>query len=852
MKSCAVKLLLTCIFLAFNGNLNPIILATAAQTHDTFSSLCQDQMVKLGSNIYHLDRLTASLNSDYFERVFTSDDFKQKNDSILEIKSIENDEVFPTILDILHKKKYLNDVLNKDNYLSLLKAMNYFGMEIDLKSFESFIEGDLKIYSPQDAKIFELYDFIKQNEEFEYLLRGLFKCLSQQLDTEQNKNEKTPSSDKPLDHLMQLIGELECLNEKTRCHFVPLCAILLKRAPKIFENSNSGSECDSDNLNDEESERNTIVNSRNNPEKPRAFRKNGDFCDITVRIKNTTIKLHRPVLESVSGYFKEIFRAEYSEAIATHNGTLKCPRIDKEYVLSDIINPTDFDVVFRYLYYYYPSYTLQKEDCKWYKISQTFIISHILKIDLLSSACEFRLKKEPQCVKSEEVAQILDFTYGNPEYEDIYVMFMVKNLNESWPKINMSQFCSVNWTLLEKILNAPHFLEYDPNKIVEICSKWTSHDARNRYQFLPKIARIINPSCVVNDEEYTTDDAEGLNNQSQQLFQAELWKILSSLPYTICSEKVKKNTSRKLEEIPVFIATVGERPAAILNSDLEVITSFNNSLEQYSLSFLKKKDPIISATLIDNNLFIIYNLFLLRFQVYNFLLKKCFELHSNLPNLDSIYSFVYNRDYYILLNCNDEIYACSKKFDQVAKYSMQFNLWTVLSKQESYYYKEIIHYTSDGKMLYRTYKVSKEDQPSAYIVETFDFENNLWTPLSGLPSIETGFQNVYQLSVVSDRNFIVLSSSNIIISDRDSMRKEWHWKFHQIPLEILGKVKEPFTVAQCEDRLLLLMDDALYSFYPSNGSIELKKKFPKLAYHSIVAIDRRLDVGSKKNNNFLS
>ncbi|XP_065200430.1 uncharacterized protein LOC135831683 [Planococcus citri] len=755
------------------------------------------------------------------------------------------------------KKKYQYQVLNEDNYFSLLKAMNYFGMEIDLEGFDKIIEGDSKLCLPQDAKIFELYDFIKQNRGFDYLLNGLFKQLSKRLDVLQNISEKTSSSDKPLDHLVHLIRELECLNEKTRCHVVSLCAKLLKLTPKVFENSNFDSycECDSDNWNDEERERYTTVNSRDIRLKSDKYRENGDLCDFTVRIKNTTFKLHRRILESVSEYFKDIFRAEYSEAIAKHNGALKCPRKDKEYILSNEINPSVFEDMLRYLYQRYCHYSALNEKCLFYETAQAFIISHILRIDSISKACETHLKKYLQYKKSEDVGQILDFTHGRPECEDLYVMYVVKNLNESWPKINnMSQFCSVNWTLLEKILNAPHFLEDDPNKIVEICSKWASYDARNRYQFLPRIARIINPSCVVNNEEYTTDVAEGLNNQSQQFVQTELWKILSSLPYTICSEKVVKNTSIKLEEIPVFIATETEQSAAVLNYELDVITSMNNSdstcsFEYRDRSHLTKKHTI-SATLIGDNLFMIYNIFDPRFQVYNFLLKKCFRLHLNLPGLKNF--FLINPDYYVLLNCNDEIYAFSE-FGRVGKYSMQFNRWTILSKQESYlYYEEDLHYTSDGKMLYKTYKVSEKGQSSSYIVETFDFEKNLWSPLSGLPLIETSSPNIFQLSMVSDHNFIVSSPSNIIISDRNSTSKEWHWKLYEIPLRVRRYQLKPHIVAQCEDRLLLLMADALYRYYPSNGSFELKKKFPGLPYYDIRAIDRHLDVGSKKSDDFLS
>ncbi|KAL6958093.1 hypothetical protein U1Q18_051735 [Sarracenia purpurea var. burkii] len=148
-------------------NMSSAIGTLTPPSPETFSFQCQDQMVKVDSTIYHLDRLRSSLKSNYFENIFTSGDFKQKNDTVLEIQP-KNAEVFPSVIDLIHGKKLI-DVLNKDNYLTLLEAMDHLEMGIDLDIVSSFIDDNLKLHSPKDAKIFKLYNFIRKNGKFQYL-----------------------------------------------------------------------------------------------------------------------------------------------------------------------------------------------------------------------------------------------------------------------------------------------------------------------------------------------------------------------------------------------------------------------------------------------------------------------------------------------------------------------------------------------------------------------------------------------------------------------------------------------------------------------------------------------------------
>ncbi|XP_065200435.1 uncharacterized protein LOC135831687 [Planococcus citri] len=892
------------ILLAFYGRSNLCILAATEQTHDTFSFLCQDQMVKIDSNIYHLDRLNSSLKSEYFEKLFTSKDFKRKNDPI-EVQPLSS-EVFPTILEIIHGKE-VQDVLNKDNYLSLLKELNHFGMKIDLQIFSSLIDCDLESCSPQEAKIFELYAFIIQNSQFEYLLNSVLKYLSNHLDALQN--HEILSSNVPLDHLVQLIKNLKHADEKARYRVVQICsewlchdmknrlphmAKLVKKTKLLHRDSeemysdfskclpscdvdketrhkvistcffaqvaNGGKlhllhpttlDCNYDSYggyspedSNDESETETMiheryVNDRNDSVKLNKFRKNGDLYDITVRVGEKTYKLHRRILESKSGYFRDIFRSEYSDAIAQCDGTPKnCPSIDKEYLLSDEINPSTFEDVISSLYGYENLIAIfQRFLYKWDKIAKFLKIAHSLRLDELLKDCIRNLKKEHRRASSQDVEKILNFAHEKSEYENLFVIHFSKHLAENWPNIrNKSQFCSISLPVLKKILNSSHFRFDDPHKILDICSKWTCHDVKGRYQFLPQIARVINPLCVVKDDEYTTDDSvRDLNTSPEKFVRDELWKILSSLSYTFYSDKYYKNASRKPEEMPVFISLTGGE-INILNIDLDVIASINDSKPMYSLweKSTGWYDPAL-ATLIHDNLFILSNCGdPFKFLVYNFYLKTFIQLRCDLPRFSN---FLFQYHYYTLLNCNNEIYSCSID-GRIAKYSMQFDLWTTLIQHDPQSYKVNIHYTSDGKTLYRMYEIPGKGRYTfsyRYVVEEFDLRRNSWSRVPGSPLIENIFPSPTRFSMINDRDFIIFAYEKIITSNRDVTGNEWHWSYREIPNKSVL-----CSCVQYEDRQLVLIGDKFYRYYPSNGSFEFKESIPEASScdSRIVAIDK--------------
>ncbi|XP_065204669.1 uncharacterized protein LOC135834658 [Planococcus citri] len=578
------------------------------------------------------------------------------------------------------------------------------------------------------------------------------------------------------------------------------------------------------------------VNDRNDCDKLNKFRKNGELYDITVRVGENTYKLHRHVLELKSGYFRDIFQAEYAEAITQCGGTpATCPSKDKEYLLSDEIDPSTFEDVLNVLYGYKKVYAIfQKFEYKWDKIANFLKIVHSLRLDEFLIDCIRDLKEEHQRWSSQDVEQILNFTHGKPEYGNLYVIHLSKHLAENWPNIRyVSQFYSISLPVLKKMLNSSHFRFDDPHKILDICSKWTCHDVKGRYQYLPQIARAINPLCAVEDDKYTTEAVADFNTLSEKFVRDELWKILSSLSYTFYSEKYFKNTSRKLEDIPVFISVTEEKKIGVLNADLDLITSIINDFDPSYSSFRTM------ATLINDNLFILSDWFGKHFfMVYNFFLKTCIQLHCDLP-IPSWHGY-YCR-YYTLLNCNNEIYSCSID-GRIAKYSMQFDLWTTLIKDDPH--KENIHYTSDGKTLYRMYGIPRNDiyylSSSQYVVEEFDLRRNSWSRVPGSPLTKNLYRAPTCFSMINDRDFVIFVSGEVITSNRDVTGKEWHWSYHNIPNGGL------VYFGQYEDRLLVLTDDKLYRYYPNNGSLEFKKNIAtglRLYRTRIVPIDRHVFIG---------
>ncbi|KAL6958094.1 hypothetical protein U1Q18_051736 [Sarracenia purpurea var. burkii] len=816
------------------NNMSSAVVSLTPPSLETFSFQCQDQKVKVDSNIYHLDRLRSSLKSNFFEKILTSGDFKLKNDAVLEIQP-KNSEVFPSIVDLINGRKELIDVLNKDNYLPLVKAMDNLEMEIDLTIVNRFIDDNLKLYSLEEANIFELYNFIRKNGKFEYLLTSTLAYFSNNMTTLHN-NEVLSSM--PLDHLIRIIKSVGEVDDEKRCAIVQtctkwLCCDLENRLPHMVilinsikpgfhnaaEDKNSASIKCLPKTNVDELAKQEIIarcvfallayGGKLNPtildyeyelERRRAeyeeYEQNKS-PPIFVNCNNEYDKLKK--IPEKWRFFR--YHVAKCDGIATH------PCKDKEYLL-DGVDQSSFDVVMNYIYF-------DKDNVWEFRgIARVFKTADILKIEDLLKSLEKRLKDYHEKVGSQDVSEILNYTYGKKQYDDLYVLYLCKHVSTTWPEIdNMSQFCSISWTMFENVLKSPKLRLDAPHKILDICSTWVIHDVANRYSYLPRIAQIINPNCEVDEEKYKTEAAAELKCHSQQLVRDKLWQILSSIPYTVTLAELSNSRPKKHEEIPVFVVESEAHTIDVLNVDFDEIASFSPTLKSHNDSKFRLSE-VKSATMIHNNLFILLNSYYsCTFLVYNFSLKKCFPLPFPFAPLRSFW----RNAGYTLLTCNNEIYCCSDS-SVVVKFSMQLNRWMIISKHE--FDKNYGMFTSDGETLYRMYQLSKKGSYSSYVVEPYDFEKNVWSCESRLPTIENIIPNIKQLNVVKGK-VAVSTYAEIILFNCTSEK----WRHCDLPHE-LWKGSGSNLFAHCEDEMLIVIKNELYNISLSSGNCELKKSVP--------------------------
>ncbi|XP_065223989.1 uncharacterized protein LOC135848126 [Planococcus citri] len=170
--------------------------------------------------------------------------------------------------------------------------------------------------------------------------------------------------------------------------------------------------------------------------KLKTFLKNNDYYDITVKVGDKMYKLHRPILQSESWYFNELFSKEYSALAAKSDGIPTLPSKDKVYTIDDI-DSTTFDLVVDHMY-------LGNVEPTQEIVLPLFKAAHSLKIYSLRNSCSRWMKENYDQMNVEDVVEVLNFTHENIEYEDLNRFFVSKYIVDSWPKVaNLPQFADL-------------------------------------------------------------------------------------------------------------------------------------------------------------------------------------------------------------------------------------------------------------------------------------------------------------------------------------------------------------------------------------------------------------------------
>ncbi|XP_065223827.1 uncharacterized protein LOC135847992 [Planococcus citri] len=179
----------------------------------------KDVMVKVDEDIYYLDRLQLALKSKYFEKLFT-EDYSDKNSDLVELPLMDTD-TFSAVVDMIYGEE-LKSVVNSDNFVSLLMAMDYLQMDIDPETYKSLANGQLGWSKPLHKDIFKLNYFIADDAKYEYLLPIVFQHLSGHLEKLQDRDEILSIK---FDHIVKIISNREASSYITQFRTVSkLCA----------------------------------------------------------------------------------------------------------------------------------------------------------------------------------------------------------------------------------------------------------------------------------------------------------------------------------------------------------------------------------------------------------------------------------------------------------------------------------------------------------------------------------------------------------------------------------------------------------------------------------------------------
>ncbi|XP_065209305.1 uncharacterized protein LOC135837834 [Planococcus citri] len=852
-----------------------------------------DVMVKVGTDVYYLDKFQLASKSDYFEKLLI--EYSDQQECISIELSVMDTKTFSTIADIIYGQS-LKSVLDKFNYVDLIMAMDYLQMEIDLQTCKKFIK-----FLNLNDKIFKLYNFVRDNPNLQCLLPSVFDYISNHLADMRNNKE---FSSLPFDHIMRIIltKTIWSGNSKTTksdvlkvCQVCSewICADLENRLPHVaklvnavkrrlrYMNGVKDDDCntmlseitekinpevmakifykllmcngDINRVHDlslpEDRKRKRSTSPKANQRKKLAkLIENNYFYDIVVNVGEKTYKLHRFKLNSASGYFAKKISTKKSNSSDVQCAEVSTQQSNKieTYSLQDV-DQTTFDMIVEYLYY--DELRLTSET-----ITRVLRAAKFLKMKKVFNTCISWMKThiDEVCANVLIIDNCMSTSWIVDNIEEIVSRFLTIPETDDTLVI-----CLITFEMLEDLLLSSTHCCDNPHQIVDACSKWIFHDVKNRYHLIPEIALAINRNRNCYKIEASTDL---INCSSEQLIRDELWKILrcTSLIPSASTDKMPKVVKKKWKEVPVFVALSKNLTTIhVSNADLEEIDSLCLS-ELLELGIRRSDGISVAATLLDDNLFIaLFSSFslnrdLLWFSAYNLSSKKFISL-NNCLQLEERNNCYHSTNTSWLFNCRGQVYCCFKR-GNVLKYSIELNRWMKFSEKPVFPDespkddRNDVWFTSDGNTLYRLYAnfIPEVQNPSVfntilrYVVEEFDFQQNVWLSLSDM-SFTRGCYMVKNFTIVRGGQLTVMLTSCFMLFYRNSSS----WREFPLANNFLAHeiYRKSFLLIQCEDRLLHMAENKLYQWSRRNQNWQVKKELPvcaddKSPYECITAVHK--------------
>ncbi|XP_065199754.1 uncharacterized protein LOC135831299 [Planococcus citri] len=420
-------------------------------------SKCHDVSVKVGEAIYPMNRLQLALVSNYFEKLFV-EGFVEKDRELVEIHAFDSN-TFSAIIDVINGKD-LKSLINADTYVSLLVAMDYLQMKINLEPFKEFMKAYIVEHDmPFDTQMLELYRLIATNRDFKDLKFYLYSYLSCHFTDFVNYPEFLSL---PLDDLIDIIkiqkgvrrssgsDEMNIISqvcvkwilhdvEKRLNNFVKLVNATNYRLHRFSYRINT--DCVNARLNNMEGDRKEEeirryfcqllnyggeiypddsedpgidvglparkishkLNRIDVKEKLAKILENGYLCDVTIEAGEKTYELHQCVLKTASSYFADLFSAKNCEPSSIHEDK------GKRYVIN--IDENTFDSIVKFMYFDDISLNAFEQSMKILRAGK------ILKINTLIKKSLSWMESNAKDLSIEDILQILDFVVGDDSFD---------------------------------------------------------------------------------------------------------------------------------------------------------------------------------------------------------------------------------------------------------------------------------------------------------------------------------------------------------------------------------------------------------------------------------------------------
>ncbi|XP_065199753.1 uncharacterized protein LOC135831298 [Planococcus citri] len=425
-----------------------------------------DVSIKVGEKTYLLNRLQLALVSNYFEKLFT-EDYAEKNSNFVEIGALDSD-TFSVIVDVINGKD-IESFINPDSYVSLLIAMDYLQMEIDLKPFETFLWEYINKDIDFDVQMLELCNFIGGNQDYKYLESRVHYYLSchfeDLLDYQEflllrledlvdiMKMQQRSTRYYPCAYEKNIVSRIcakwICHDVKKRLNgFVKLVNAanyrLFRTSFRItaanvnislnnvkedtieeeirkhfFELLDYSGKIDPDDPEDQKlmpSWRGRYtrakINEIDKKQKWIKFFENEYLYDVTIKAGEKTYKLHQSVLKTASRYFTDLFSAKNCQSLGQSAESSTCESKDIQYTVD--FDETTFDAVIRFVYF--DDIKMMKtlaESLGMLKAGETLEMNKLIEKSLSwmeSNAKDFSV---------EDILQILDLTVGDDSFSNV-------------------------------------------------------------------------------------------------------------------------------------------------------------------------------------------------------------------------------------------------------------------------------------------------------------------------------------------------------------------------------------------------------------------------------------------------